>query len=283
MERVNDTARVNDGVSVLIMDVFDSVEPAAARVAAAAVQLGWLSWEQVAAALAGLDGDGADLDGLTADAARERFGSALDGVGDAVLLEVLRRVDAEATEPCCPECGRPVWRFAGPVGWQHVEFVDGAAPAWTRPVTDAGHDVGEEQVWLPGPAAVPVERVGVPPQRSDFDDDGPLGGGRRAGEEQIAQAGQALLAVVHDIDFHHYSDGWSGNPFGDDAEDAAGQIRDLADQLETAAGQARTALAQARARLAAAERVARVRAAHRQRRTAAPAEPGADLGPGGVR
>lgn len=256
--------RPNEGVSFLVGRLADETprEPGwleAVRVAAAAVAAGWLSWEQVAVELDGLI---EEFDGLTEEAARARFGSGLDGVDDAGVLAALRIVDEEATEPRCGVCYAPVGMFLGRDVWQHLDMQDAAA-GWTRVLLDeAGHAVAGP-VWVYGPAAVPVDRVGVEPVGDDFD---------AVGRDRVVVAGAELLAVVHDVDFHYYSDaGWT-DPQSEDTAEAAGQLRQLLDRLDRA-------VTAAQAELDAVERIARVRAAHRRRGPAA--EP--DGGTGGDR
>ena len=115
-------------------------------------------------------------------------------------------------------------------------------------------------MWLPGPAAVPVEEVGVAPQATDYDSDG---GNGDIGQDDVAVVGAALLGEVHDIDFHYWTDEWTDLFTADSPAAAAEEILALADRLEQAARQARTALDTARRWWEAAERIARVRASHR--------------------
>ncbi len=242
----------NEGVGFLVGRLVEDAtdEPrraTAARVVAASVAAGWLSWQDVAAELDGLT---EELDGMTAQAARERYGSALGDVDEGALLAALGAVDAEATEPRCSVCRRPVGVVHGQVGWSHFESIEDPVFGWRRQwIADAGHAAGGP-VWRYGHAAVPVDQVGSEPAGEDFD--------AVDGRDRILMAGAALLGVVHDVDFHYHADGGWADPWGADTADATRQIRWVAEQLERAA-------AAARVEVDAVERIARVRAAHRRR------------------
>jgi hypothetical protein len=258
--------RVNEGVVYLVLDRVDEAmaggdgqaDIVAGRVAAAAVALGWVDWDQIA------EGTGGTVDaeyGLSGQQARQRWGQALAGLGDAELLAVLREVTEAATEPVCAGCGQPVTRFydtqAWQLGaWQHWTLAsDGSfdpGNGYRRPV-EVGHDV-PGQVLLPGPAAFPAGQVGADPDEADW-------AGVDTGADVIGEAGAGLLGVVHDIDFHYWTDGWT-DPF--DGTDPGAEIAALADRLDHAARQARARLAQAGRWADVAQRIARVRAAHRQ-------------------
>jgi hypothetical protein len=266
--------RPNEGVSFLVGRLADETpgEPGwleAVRVAAAAVAAGWVFWEQVAAELDGLT---EEFEGLTGQAAQARFGSALDGVDDAGVLAALQTVDEEATEPRCGMCAAPVGMFLGLDGWQHLDVrvrdtrdtrARDTAVGWSRVLdTGVGHPVAGP-AWPYGPAAVPVNRVGAEPAAEDFDP---------AGRDRVVAAGAELLGVVHDVDFHYFSDAAWTDSHSEDTAQAASQLRQLLDRLDRV-------VTETRDELDAVERIARVRAAHRRRSSAA--EP--DAGAGGDR
>jgi hypothetical protein len=268
--------RVNDGVALLVLDQLDQAEgepvrlATAGRVAAAAVELGWLSWEQLADELAAGADDAGD-DQVTAEAVRVRYGGTLAGLDDEALLAVLRQVTYEVEEVCCPTCRQPVTSLWNRDGWWHWRLVPDERFGLRREIVEpaeAGHEPGDRSglVWLPGPAAVPVDQVGevgVPPEQMDFDPQD------TRGRDLVVEARSALLVEVHDIDFHHYTDGWWDPPAGF-ADDPAAEVDELADRLEAAAAAARRALDEARRWTEVAERVARVRAVHRRRRAGQP-------------
>jgi hypothetical protein len=243
----------NDGVEYLVVRAFldatdDDRRHRAAALAATAVLTGWLSWADVASAVDGLTED-EFLDGLTPQHAQDRFGPALSQVDGGEFSELLYAVDAEAVEPSCAECGELLGMFHGLDGWRHVTVVpDPPAHGWRRELREAaGHDPAP--VWRYGPAARASDTIGADPQAQDFDD---------AGRDRIAMAGAALMAVVHDLDFHHAADGvWE--PFTDDPVARVAQVRGFIDRLLTA-------IADARSELDAVDRFARARSAHRQTR-----------------
>jgi hypothetical protein len=245
--------RRNDGVDYLVVRGFldatdDDKRSRAAALAAVAVASGWLSWVDVASAVDGLLENDDSLDGFTPEQAEARFGPALSEVDDECFTALLYAVDAEAVEPSCAECGELLAMFHGTEGWRHVTVVPDPAAGWRRERREAaGHD--PVPVWRYGPAALPADRVGADPSAQDFDD---------LGRDRIATAGAALLAVVHDLDFHHVVDGgWE--PFTEDPAAQARQVRGFIDRL-------RTAIADARSELDAVDRFARARSAHRQTR-----------------
>jgi hypothetical protein len=255
-------SRRNDGVDYLVVRAFldatdDDTRHRAAALAATAVLTGWLSWDDVASAVDGLLEDDDSLDGLTPEQAEAQFGPALSDVDDERFTALLEEVDAEAVEPSCAACGELLAMFHGLDGWRHVTAVPDRTGGWRRERREAaGHD--PVPVWRYGPAARPAGEVVADPQAQDFDD---------AGRDRIATAGAALMAVVHDLDFHHVVDGgWE--PFTQDPVARVAQVRGFIDRL-------RTAIADARGELDAVDRCARARSAHRQARQPA-ADPGGE-------
>jgi hypothetical protein len=253
--------RRNDGVEYLVVRAFldaadDDARSRAAALAAVAVASGWLSWDEVASAVDGLLADDDSLDGLTPGQAEARFGPALSDMDDERFTALLYEVDAEAVEPYCAACGELLAMFHGTEGWRHAPAVPDPTGGWHRERREAaGHEPAP--AWRYGPAARPAGEVGVDPSGGDFDD---------VGRDRIVMAGTVLLAVAHNLDFHHTADGgWE--PFAQDRAAEARRIRESVDRLTAAVGDAHR-------ELDAVDRLARARAAHRHARQRA-------AGPGG--